>query len=167
MSAPSFRSARNPNAPGPEVLPPNLFLPPLIHWMATGPQFDGRFVGRYTQMWTLPSTSLTTWDRMGYDPSSDNGGQVWRDVYFSFGQNLIDMMNKAEAQQRWDVLGVGHVIKAYGWLAATSLHGEIIIKEAFNTNKVTFQYDSQEFAYQEVLRHLDEAITLATLPEFA
>lgn len=150
----------NPNAPGPEVLPPNLFLPPLIHWMATGPQFDGRFVGRYTQMWTLPSTSLTTWDRMGYDPSSDNGGQVWRDVYFSFGQNLIDMMNKAEAQQRWDVLGVGHVIKAYGWLAATSLHGEIIIKEAFNTNKVTFQYDSQEFAYQEVLRHLDEAITL-------
>lgn len=148
----------NPNAPGPEVLPANLFLPPMIHWMVTGPQVDGRFIGRYTQQWYVPGTALGTWDRMGYDPSSDNGGQVWRDVYWSFGQNLIDMMDKAEAEQRWDLLGVGHVLKAYGWLAATALHGEIIIREAFNTNRVTFRYDTQQFAYEEVQRHLQEAI---------
>jgi hypothetical protein len=152
----------NPNAPGPEVLPPNLFLPPLIHWMNMSPQWDGRFLARYTQQWQqlLTGTLPSTWDRMGYDPNSDNGGQIWRDVYWTLGQNLIDMMDKSEAEERWDLLGIGHVIKAWGWYAATAVHGEIIIKEAFNTNRVTFPYDTQEFAYQEVLRHLDEAVKL-------
>jgi hypothetical protein len=150
----------NPNAPGPEVLPPNLFLPPMLHWMVTGPQFDGRFIGRYTQQWYLVGTALGTWDRMGYDPASDNGGEIWRNTYWQLGQNLNDMMVKAEAEERWDVLGVGHVLKAYSWLSATAVHGEIIISEAFNTNKTTFSYDTQELAYREVLRHLDEATTL-------
>lgn len=150
----------NPNAPGPEVLPANLYLPPLIHWMATGPQIDGRFIGRYTQQWYFAGTSLSSWDRMGYDPSSDNGGWVWRDVYFSMGQNLVDMMQKSEAEQRWDMLGVGHVLKAYGWHAATVLHGEIIVSQAFTPDRITFDYDPQEFVYEEVRRHLNEAITL-------
>ena len=34
------------------------------------------------------STSLSTWDRMGYDATSDNGAEQWRDVYWSLGQNL-------------------------------------------------------------------------------
>ena len=72
---------------------------------------------------------------MGYDPSSDNGAQQWRDVYWSFGQNLVDMMNKAEAEQRWDLLGVGHVLKAWGWQVLTDLHGEIIIKEALDQTR--------------------------------
>lgn len=152
----------NPNAPGPDVIPANLYLPPMIHWMATGPQFDGRFIGRYTQQWYLAGTGSIpgTWDRMGYDPSSDNGGQVWRDVYWSFGHNLIDMMAKAEAEQRWDVLGVGNILKAYGWHATTGVHGEIIISQAFDLNRITFDYDTQEFAYGEVRRLLQEAITL-------
>ncbi len=147
----------NPNAP--QSVSPNLYLPPLEHWMATSPELDGRFVGRYTQQWTFTSTVLSSWDRMGYDPSSDNGGQQWRDVYWSFGQNLVDMMTKAEAEQRWDLLGVGYVLKAWGWQVLTDLHGEIIIKEAFNQGtSFSFNYDSQEFAYAEVQRLLGEAI---------
>ncbi len=147
----------SPNAP--QSVTANLYLPPLIHWMATSPQFDGRFVGRYTQNWTLVGTSLSTWDRMGYDPSTDNGGQQWRDVYWTFGQNLVDMMTKAEAEQRWDLLGVGYVLKAWGWQVLTDLHGEIIIKQAFNQGtSFSFDYDSQEFAYSEVQRLLGEAI---------
>jgi hypothetical protein len=146
----------NPNAP--QEVSPNLYLPPILHWMVTAPQFDGRFVGRYTQNWTLPGTALSTWDRMGYDPGNDNGGEIWRTVYWTHGQNLSDMLRLAEAQERWDLLGVGQAIRAWGWLAATGLHGEIIIKEAFDQTKFTFAYDTQEFAYQEVFRLLDEAI---------
>src|SRR5207245_1752493 len=111
----------NPNAP--QAVSANLYLPPMLHWMVTSPQFDGRFVGRYTQQWTLPGTSLSTWDRMGYDPSSDNGAQQWRDVYWSLGQNLVDMTNKAQAESRWDLLGVALVLKAWGWQVLTDLHG--------------------------------------------
>ncbi len=148
----------NPNAP--QVVTANLYLAPMLHWLVSGPQFDGRFVARYTQQWTAVSTSVTTWDRMGYDPSSDNGAQMWRDVYWSFGQNLVDMMTKAEAEERWDLLGVGNIIKAWGWQELTDLHGEIIVKEAINQSTFSFNYDTQEYAYQEVLRLLDEAIAL-------
>ena len=148
----------NSNPNGPELVTANLYLPPMIHWMATSPAFDGRFVARYTQQLYLPGTALSTWDRMGYDPGSDNGAQIWRDVYWSLGQNLVDMMTKAEAEERWDLLGVGQVLKAWGWQSTTDLHGEIIVKEAIDPSKFAFNYDTQEFAYQEIQRLLNEAI---------
>ncbi len=146
----------NPNAP--ETVAANLYIPPMLHWMVSGSQWDGRFIARYTQQLYLAGTSISTWDRMGYDPGSDNAGQQWRDVYWTFGQNLIDMMDKASAEERWDVLGLGYVLKAWGWQALTDLHGEIIVKEAIDQTKFSFNYDSQEFAYEEVRRLLDSAI---------
>jgi hypothetical protein len=147
---------KNPNAP--ENAAANLYLAPMLHWMVTSPQFDARFIGRYTQNWYLPTTAITTWDQQGYDPSSDNAGQLWRDVYWSLGHNLNRMIKQAEAEQRWDVLGVGYILKAWGWQSLTDLHGEIVIKEAFDETKTTFKYDTQEFAYQEVQRLLTLAI---------
>ena len=148
----------NTNPNGPEVVSANLYLAPMLHWMVTSPQFEGRFVGRYTQQWTLPGTVLSTWDRMGYDPSSDNGAQQWRDVYWNLGQNLVDMTNLARTEERWDVLGVGQILKAWGWLVLTDLHGEIIVKQAIDQSKFAFDYDTQEYAYQEVLSLLDSAV---------
>jgi len=151
----------NPNAP--QDVSANLYLAPMLHWMVTSPQFDGRFVGHYTQQWISTSTGTSpaqTWGRMGYDPGSDNGAQQWRDVYWSLGQNLLDMNAKAAAEQRWDLLGVGLILKAWGWLVLTDLHGEIVIQQAFDPNRTTFDYDSQDYAYQEVTRLLDSAIVL-------
>jgi hypothetical protein len=153
----------NDNPNGPETVSANLYLPPMLHWMATGTQFDGRFIGRYTQQWYLTGITsgvISTWDRMGYDPTSDNGAQQWRDVYWSYGQNLVDMMTKAEAEERWDLLGVGYILKAWGWQMLTDMHGEIIVKEAINQGTFEFNYDTQEYAYQEVKRLLDKAIEL-------
>ena len=148
----------NPNAP--EEVGANLYLPPMLHWLVTTPLFEGRAVGRYTQQWTVPVTTSTptSWDRMGYDAGSDFGGEHWRTAYFVFGQNLIDMMDKAEAEERWDLLGVGYVLKAWAWQSLTDLHGEIIVREAFDRTKTTFNYDEQQFVYQEVRRLLDLAI---------
>ncbi|HXT17917.1 MAG TPA: RagB/SusD family nutrient uptake outer membrane protein [Gemmatimonadaceae bacterium] len=148
----------NPNAP--QAVGANLYLSPMEHWMVTAPEFDGRFVGRYTQQWFLANgqTAISTWDRMGYDPSSDNGAEQWRDVYWSLGQNLVDMINKAEAEQRWDIAGAGYFMKAWGWLVLTDLHGDIIIKEAMDPTRSTFDYDTQEYAYSEVARLIDLSI---------
>ena len=148
----------NTNPNGPQAVSANLYLAPMLHWFVTSPQFDARFVGRYAQEWTLPGTALSTWDRMGYDPSSDNGAQQWRDVYWTLGQNLVDMNTKAEAEQRWDLLGVGQILKAWGWQVTTDLHGEIIVKEAIDQTKFVFNYDTQEYAYTEIQRLLGEAI---------
>lgn len=152
----------NPNAP--VNTSANNYLAPMMHWLATSEPFDGRFVGRYTQMWMLPSATVgalpSTWDRHGYDPLSDNGAQLYRDVYWSFGINLSNMIAQSEAEQRWDLAGVGYVLRAWGWLKLTDLHGDIIIKEAFTPDKFRFAFDSQEYAYEEVHRLLDQAIEL-------
>ena len=149
----------NPNAP--ESVSANLYLSPMEHWMVTAPQFDGRFIGRYTQQWILANgvTVLGTWDRMGYDAASDNGAEQWRDVYWSLGQNLVDMINKAEAEQRWDLAGVGYFMKAWGWMVLTDMHGEIIVKEAIDPTRSTFDYDTQDYVYSEVQRLIGLAIT--------
>jgi hypothetical protein len=153
----------NTNPNGPQAVTANLYLPPMLHWMVTAPQFDGRFVGHYAQEWISTSTNFSpaqTWGRMGYDPASDNGAEQWRDVYWSLGQNLIDMNNEATAEERWDLLGVGLILKAWGWQSLTDLHGEIIVKEAIDQSRTTFDYDTQDYAYQEVQRLLDSAIVL-------
>jgi hypothetical protein len=153
----------NTNPNGPQSVSANLYLPPMLHWMVTSPQFDGRYVGHYTQEWYSTSTAAspgTTWGKMGYDPGSDNGAQQWRDVYWSLGQNLVDMNTKATAEQRWDLLGVGMILKAWGWQVLTDLHGEIIVKEAIDQTRTQFDYDPQDYVYQEVQRLLDSAIVL-------
>lgn len=153
----------NTNPNGPQTVTANLYLPPMLHWMFTAPQFDGRFVGHYAQEWISTSTNFSpaqTWGRMGYDPASDNGAEQWRDVYWSLGQNLVDMNNEATAEQRWDLLGVGLILKAWGWQVLTDLHGEIIVKEAIDQSRTAFDYDTQDYAYQEVQRLLDSAIVL-------
>jgi len=144
----------NPNAP--ETVAANLYLSPILHWMVTGQDWDGRCTGQYTQQFT--QTSRSVYAMMGPNFNTDTCGQEWRDVYWSFGQNLIDMMDIAQSQQRWDILGAGYAIKAWGWQELTDAHGEIIIKEAFDQTRLTFDYDTQEFAYQEVQRLLDSAI---------
>ncbi len=100
----------NPNTP--QSVSANLYLAPMLYYMATSPQWDGRFVGHYTQEWISTSTLFDpaqSWGRMGYQPGNDNGATQWRDVYWSLGQNLIDMNAKATAEKRWDLLGVGLV----------------------------------------------------------
>jgi hypothetical protein len=151
----------NDNPNGPQSVTSNLYLAPMLHWMVTTPQFDGRFIGLYTQQFFTTNSAFSpgqTFGRMGYDPLSDNGGEAWRTTYWVFGQNLIDMMDKAEAEQRWDLLGVGQVIKAWGWQMATDASGEIILKEAFEPGKTAFTFDKQEDVYAEIQRLLGEAV---------
>jgi hypothetical protein len=150
----------NTNPNGPETVSANLYLPPMLHWMATSPQYDGRYVGRYTQEWMGPAeTFVSLYDRMGYSAGSDAIAEQWRMTYWLFGQNLIDMNTIAEQEERWDLLGVGQVLKAYGWQVITDMHGEIIVKEAFDQSRTTFDYDTQEYAYFVVDSLLHEAIT--------
>ena len=49
----------NPNAP--QEVAANMYLSPMLHWLATGQQFDGRYIGQYTQQWVESATSLSSW----------------------------------------------------------------------------------------------------------
>ncbi|MFB0908634.1 MAG: SusD/RagB family nutrient-binding outer membrane lipoprotein, partial [Spirosomataceae bacterium] len=95
----------NPNAP--TVAKPAKVLPAIIANMSRGIQFDSRMLGRYVQYWTLTGAG-STWDRMGYDPNSDNGGEKWRTHYWNLGLNVINMMNDARAEGKPEYVGAGN-----------------------------------------------------------
>jgi hypothetical protein len=149
----------NPNSPVKVAV--EELLPPIISSMAAnsaghGPMNDARFISMYIQnfaSYTVSATrnSSTTYERMGgVVDGSDNAGSIWRMHYYDIGQNCMKMMAWAKEEEKWDYLGVGQAIFAWSWLQLTDYHGEVILKDAFNTNLLTFTFDKEEDVYKYV-----------------
>jgi hypothetical protein len=155
----------NPNAPLAEDLKPSDLFPPLGYQMALNLQDDNRYIGLYSQVfgyrltWAPGSTdAFAYFDKMGYRPGVDNSGAIWRMHYFNLGQNLNVMIDKAVAANQWDYAGAGYAIRAWSWLTTTDYHGEVVLKEAFNTQKTDFKYDPQDLVYDTVRKICRQAI---------
>ena len=119
---------------------------------AYGVANDGLYVGRYIQYWATNTTS-NQYDQMGgATGASDILGSVWAMHYFGMGQNLNRMIEWGIEEKKWDYVGVGYAIRAWSWLTLTNMYGEVILKEAFNTSQLVFNYDTQEEVYAEVRR---------------
>ncbi len=113
---------------------------------------DGLYVGRYVQYWAT-NTTLSQYDRMGgATGASDVLGSVWAMHYYGMGQNLGRMIDWASEEKKWDYVGVGYAIRAFGWLSLTDMYGEAILKQAFDADRLVFEYDTQEEIYTEVRR---------------
>lgn len=158
---------QNPNAP--VKVPPEQLLPQIISAMAAnyaghGPMNDARFISMYIQYfasYTVSATrnSSTTYERHGGTvDGSDNAGSIWRAHYYDIGQNCMKMMEWAEEEKKWDYVGVGKAIFAWSWLQLTDYHGEVILKEAFRTDLLTFKFDKEEEVYAYVRKLCFEAL---------
>ncbi|MEN9597886.1 MAG: hypothetical protein RL596_197 [Bacteroidota bacterium] len=147
----------NPNA-GVRV-PTESLLPGIIGNMvgssaaagsAYGTANDGMQVGRYIQYWAT-NTSGNQFDQMaGATGASDLMGSVWAMQYFGMGQNLKKMIEWGIEEKKWDYVGVGHAISAWGWLTTADMYGDIILREAFNKDQLVFKYDLQQDVYDTV-----------------
>jgi hypothetical protein len=146
----------NPNVP--QAAPSHLLLAPMFTNMGLAIQIDGQYIGKYTQYW-VQSTSGDNWDAHGYLASSDRGGECWRNHYFAVGKNVDLMIDDARARNLPGYIGLGYAIRAWGWQTIADMHGDaVIVKEAFNQDLLTFNYDSQEIAYAESNRLCDSAL---------
>lgn len=147
----------NPNAlvvePIEELMPniiQNMSISNTAQGTLYGPQNDGQYAGRYVQFWAT-NTSNNQFDQMGQATStSDIGGSHWGMHYYGQGENLNKVILWGTEQKKWDYVGVAYAIRAWAWLAVTDMHGEIIVKQAFDPNRLVFDYDSQELVYEEV-----------------
>ena len=143
---------------------PETLLPQIVSSMAGnygghGPTNDLRFIAPYVQYLAYSGT-LSNFDRMGYAPNSDNAASFWRSHYYDIGQNNMKMIQWAIENKQWDYAGVGKAIFAWSWLTLTDYHGEVILKEAFNTDQITFKYDTQEEVYAYSKQLCFEALDL-------
>jgi hypothetical protein len=146
----------NPNVP--QEAPAHLLLAPMYTNMARAIHFDSRMIGKYTQYW-VHNTAGEVWDTHGYTAGSDNGGECWRQHYFAVGKNVDLMIADARGRNMPAYIGIGYAIRAWGWQTVADMHGDaVIVKEAFNQDLLTFNYDSQELAYAESNRLCDSAL---------
>jgi hypothetical protein len=134
-------------------------LPPIFAQMVSGEAFDTRFVGRYIQNFSLNGGTADAFDRHGYQAGSDNAGQKWRSHYWSIGLNIDLIIDDATPKTNWDIVAAAKAIRAWSWQTTTDYHGEMILKQAWEPNRYTFEFDSQEDIYAEVVRLCNESLT--------
>ena len=96
---------------------------------------------------------------MGYT-NTDIAQSFWRSHYYDIGQNNMKMIEWATENKQWEIAGVGKAIFAWSWLTLTDYHGEVVLKEAFNTDQITFKYDTQEEVYAYSRKLCFEALDL-------
>ena len=151
----------NPNAP--VRVPVEQLLPQIVSAMAGnygghGTMNDIRYIGAYIQNWQYQAT-LSNYDQMGYtNNASDVGQSTWRMHYYDIGQNNVKMIEWATEEKKWDYVGVGKAIFAWSWLTLTDYYGDVIMKEAFRTEQITFKYDTQDEVYAYVRQLCFEAL---------
>lgn len=71
--------------------------------------------------------------------------------------NIEDMYNKAEAAEAWHYCGVAKIIRAYGFMLMTDLHGEMPYTDAIGESAYP-KYDNGKTIYLGVLQELDEGL---------
>lgn len=147
----------NVNPSFPEEVQTIALMPSIEQQMAQGIEFDTRFLGRYTQNFSN-LTAGNEWDRYGYTPNSDAGGEIWRMAYFGIGLNLTRVNETAAAENRYDILGFSKIVRAWSWQVATDYHSELIDFNQVFTPRLTFDYATQEKSYQEVVKLINEGI---------
>ena len=139
-----------------ETLLPNVISNMAVSYTAQGTNYgmqnDGIYVGRYVQFWET-NTAGSQYDQMGgATGGSDILGSIWAMHYYGQGQNLNRIIEWGTEQKKWDYVGVAYAIRAWSWLSLTDMYGEAILKQAFNTSILVFNYDSQQEIYAEVKR---------------
>lgn len=140
----------NPNGPD-ALLQPELFLPQIQSALAVSIQWDGRFVGMYTQNWIYATGDAYSLN-LHANPLSDTYATLWRGVYWEMGYNLSDMIKSGELNEKYDFVGVGHILRAYGWQMLTDYHGPVILTQAFDSERRVFDFDEQDVVYEEIER---------------
>ncbi len=151
---------KNPNLP--TYAPPEQVLQSCISGMHRGIAFDARMTGFITQNFASV-VGINQWERHGYNPGSDNGGDVWRMHYWNMGFNLIDMIDSSRITGKYDYIAAAYALNAWSWMTVADEHGDLPVKQAFEKGRLSFDYDAQNVAYELALKYCDSSLYYWTL----
>jgi hypothetical protein len=124
-------------------------LPPVTAVMSRTIVFDGRFTGAYIQNWSSTAAS-ENYDLHGGNAGGSGANQAWRDFYTVQGTAINLIIKKGVIEERWDYVGVAHALRAWGLLNTTDFFGEMPFKQAWEPQRVYFDYDNQDYVYEAV-----------------
>ena len=144
----------NKNVDAPDYVEAHLYLSGVIQqfWNI---YYDATYV---TNDYTRMMNGYSSYQGHNYPGSSDNGGNMWRMTYWQQGMNLENLINQSIEAENWTLAGIGYAIKAFSWDALTKYHGDVILTQAFEPGRTSFDYDYQDVVYAKVEEWYDTAI---------
>ena len=80
--------------------------------------------------WTRYNGGGNYWHVSYWYPVDGQVTTVYQWWFVGAYANVPDMIKKAEAAENWQFAGAGYLIKAYGFMAMTDLHGEMPYTQA-------------------------------------
>ena len=152
----------NKNIDTPDYVEATLYLSGIQQSMQ-GLYWDIRATGPITQY--MGTDSYTTFASHRYTTGSDNGGEMWRMVYWNMGMNLENFINQSVEAEHWTLAGIGYAMKAFAWDAMTKYHGDLPLDDAFVEGLLEHDYDYQDYIYEKVKEWADTAIEYLTMED--
>lgn len=131
----------NNNVDAPDHVDDYLYLAGVLS-AYQGYYFDIRAIGPLSSM--LGTGSYTNFAAHYYNASSDAAGEMWRMNYWLQGMNLENMIHQAEEREAWTLAGIGYAIKAFSWDLIAKYHGQAPLKQAYESGRLSFDYDSDK-----------------------
>lgn len=154
----------NSDPSNPQEAPAETLLPSIFQEMARGELFDSRYFGCYVQNWARISKDYFA-DLHGYYPGSDALGEKWRTHYWAIGKNIDLIIDDAKSRESWWFVGAALAIRAWSWQTSTDVYGEMILTEAWESDRYVFDYDEQSLIYDEVVSLCEEALTYLAMDD--
>ena len=112
--------------------------------------FDGRGTGQYNQFWSSTGVQETYDIHNANQGGSGIGNQGWRDVYQLQGPSINLIIQQGIQNEQWDYVGVALALRAWGFQYLTDMHSDIVFKQAWEPNRVFFDYNDQETVYKGI-----------------
>lgn len=112
--------------------------------------FDARANGAYSQFWANTAVQETFDIHNANQGGSGFGNQGWRDVYQLQGPSINLIIQQGIQNEQWDYVGVAFALRAWGFQYLTDMHSDIVFRQAWEPNRVFFDYDDQETVYKGI-----------------
>lgn len=112
--------------------------------------FDARATGAYTQFWSNTGVQEAFDIHNANQGGSGFGNQGWRDIYQLQGPSINLMIQQGIQNEQWDYVGVALALRAWGFQYLTDMHSDIVFKQAWEPNRVFFDYNDQETVYKGI-----------------
>ncbi|HKP32461.1 MAG TPA: SusD/RagB family nutrient-binding outer membrane lipoprotein [Chitinophagaceae bacterium] len=139
----------------PQLTTGETLLPHVQAYMGYAIGLDARYVGKYVQFWVNNAAN----DGVEAHGSPFPGGnELWTMHYTKLGLALNQMLFDAEKNEKWGYAGISKALRAWSWQISTDHFGEMILKQAWASDRYIFDYDPQEDIYAEVQKLCNEAL---------
>jgi Starch-binding associating with outer membrane len=139
----------------PQLTTAETLLPHIQSYMGYALGLDARYTGKYIQYWVSATANDGT-DAHG--SPFPGGAELWTMHYTKMGLAIDQMISDAVLHEKWYYAGIAKALRAWSWQISTDHFGEMILKQAWQTDRYIFDYDPQPDIYAEVKKLCGEAL---------